>query len=182
MALAHLTLAGALVTMGSAASAASAAVAVAAICGRARPTHARTAGVHAQSLFSSRARARALPARTSPPPTPLAPFPSPRYGVAFSLSLGPVPNILSAELFPMRSRAAAMSVSLAAQFACNTAVGMLFPVARARLGSVRRHVSRWRQKSNHQITRARSPAPDLPCASRGRVRDTSGIHPGRNRP
>jgi len=57
------------------------------------------------------------------------------YGVAFSLSLGPIPNILTSELFPMRARAAAMSVSLAAQFVCNTAVGAGFPALRASLGS-----------------------------------------------
>jgi hypothetical protein len=56
------------------------------------------------------------------------------YGVAFNLSLGPVPNILTAELFPARCRSAAMAASLGAQFLANTAVGLLFPVLRHRFG------------------------------------------------
>lgn len=44
------------------------------------------------------------------------------YGCAFALSLGPIPNILTAELFPMRARSVAMSTSLGAQFLFNTMV------------------------------------------------------------
>lgn len=44
------------------------------------------------------------------------------YGVVFVLSLGPVPNILTAELFPARVRSAAMALSLAAQFGANALV------------------------------------------------------------
>merc|ERR1711974_101407 len=57
------------------------------------------------------------------------------YGSAFALSLGPIPNILTAELFPMRARSIAMSTSLGAQFAFNTMVGFLFPVLRHRFGT-----------------------------------------------
>lgn len=57
------------------------------------------------------------------------------YGVAFALSLGPIPNILTAELFPMRARSASMSVSLGAQFLFNTIVGFAFPILRYRLGT-----------------------------------------------
>jgi hypothetical protein len=44
------------------------------------------------------------------------------YGVVFVLSLGPVPNILTAELFPARVRSAAMACSLGAQFGANALV------------------------------------------------------------
>ena len=57
------------------------------------------------------------------------------YGCAFSLSLGPIPNILTSEMFPMHARAAAMSVSLGVQFACNTLVGFFFPLLRAKIGT-----------------------------------------------
>lgn len=57
------------------------------------------------------------------------------YGVAFALSLGPIPNILTAELFPMRARSVAMSTSLGAQFLFNTMVGMGFPILRHRFGT-----------------------------------------------
>jgi len=57
------------------------------------------------------------------------------YGSAFAFSLGPIPNILTAELFPMRARSAAMSASLAAQFLFNTCVGFGFPILRHKLGA-----------------------------------------------
>ena len=47
------------------------------------------------------------------------------YGSAFAFGFAPIPNILTAELFPMRARSAAMSVSLGAQFLCNTMVGLV---------------------------------------------------------
>ena len=57
------------------------------------------------------------------------------YGCAFSLSLGPIPNIMTAELFPMHARAAAMTASLAVQFVSNTLVGFCFPPLRAAMGT-----------------------------------------------
>lgn len=57
------------------------------------------------------------------------------YGIFFSLGLGPIPNILTAELFPPRARSAAMACSLGTQFVFNTLVSLLFPVLRERLGS-----------------------------------------------
>lgn len=57
------------------------------------------------------------------------------YGCSFALSLGPIPNILTSELFPTRCRSAAMSASLGAQFAANTAVGLAFPVLRHKFGT-----------------------------------------------
>jgi len=57
------------------------------------------------------------------------------YGVAFALSLGPIPNILSAELFPMRARSSCMAVSLGSQFLFNTIVGFTFPILRYHLGT-----------------------------------------------
>ncbi|KAL1526166.1 hypothetical protein AB1Y20_014894 [Prymnesium parvum] len=57
------------------------------------------------------------------------------YGCAFALSLGPIPNILTAELFPMRARSMAMSTSLGSQFLFNTMVGMGFPILRHAFGT-----------------------------------------------
>jgi len=57
------------------------------------------------------------------------------YGSFFVLSLGPIPNILTAELFPSRCRSAAMACSLGSQFLFNTVVGLAFPVLRQRFGS-----------------------------------------------
>jgi len=57
------------------------------------------------------------------------------YGCAFALSLGPIPNILTAELFPLKARSSGMAVSLGAQFFFNTLVGMGFPVLRHKLGT-----------------------------------------------
>ena len=57
------------------------------------------------------------------------------YGCSFALSLGPIPNILTSELFPTRCRSAAMASSLGSQFAFNTAVGLLFPILRHRFGT-----------------------------------------------
>lgn len=56
------------------------------------------------------------------------------YGVFFNLSLGPVPNILTSELFPARCRSAAMATSLGFQFFFNTCVGLLFPVLKSQFG------------------------------------------------
>uniref|UniRef100_A0A7S0J4Y5 Major facilitator superfamily (MFS) profile domain-containing protein n=1 Tax=Calcidiscus leptoporus TaxID=127549 RepID=A0A7S0J4Y5_9EUKA len=57
------------------------------------------------------------------------------YGSAFAFSLGPIPNILTAELFPMRAKSAAMAASLGAQFFFNTCVGMGFPILRHKIGA-----------------------------------------------
>lgn len=56
------------------------------------------------------------------------------YGVFFGLSLGPIPNIYTAESFPTHARSAAMTASLAAQFASHAAVSFYFPVVVARRG------------------------------------------------
>ena len=57
------------------------------------------------------------------------------FGSSFSLSLGPIPNIISAEVFPSRARAAAMAASLWSQFAFQFVVGYFFPILRYRLGT-----------------------------------------------
>ena len=56
------------------------------------------------------------------------------YGVAFGLSLGPIPNIYTAESFPNRVRSAAMTVSLCSQFAAHAAVSFYFPTLMATKG------------------------------------------------
>jgi len=67
--------------------------------------------------------------------TPLALAAVALYGVAFNLSLGPVPNIYTAESFPARARSAAMTTSLTAQFAAHSAVSFFFPVIVASRGA-----------------------------------------------
>mmetsp|Transcript_63411 Transcript_63411/g.143030 ORF Transcript_63411/g.143030 Transcript_63411/m.143030 type:complete len:416 (+) Transcript_63411:818-2065(+) len=57
------------------------------------------------------------------------------YGMCFQLSLGPIPTILSSEVFPSRCRSAGMACSLGSQFFFNTMVGLAFPVLRHRFGS-----------------------------------------------
>ena len=59
------------------------------------------------------------------------------YGVAFSLSLGPVPGMLAAELLPYHARGVGMSMALGAQWTCNTLVSYSFPLLQARLGTTR---------------------------------------------
>ena len=57
------------------------------------------------------------------------------YGIFFNLSLGPVPNIYTAESFPARARSAAMTVSLCAQFLAHAMVSFWFPVLMASRGA-----------------------------------------------
>ena len=57
------------------------------------------------------------------------------FGVFFGLSLGPLPNIISAELFPTRSRSAGVAASTGVQFACNALVAATFPVLTAAIGT-----------------------------------------------
>lgn len=57
------------------------------------------------------------------------------YGSFFVLSLGPIPNILTSEVFPTRVRSPAMSMSLFSQFFFNALVGMAFPILRHKLGT-----------------------------------------------
>lgn len=57
------------------------------------------------------------------------------YGVSFALSIGPIPNIITAEGFPTRVRPTAMAVSLGSQFFFNTLVGFGFPILRHRFGT-----------------------------------------------
>mmetsp|Transcript_22121 Transcript_22121/g.76018 ORF Transcript_22121/g.76018 Transcript_22121/m.76018 type:complete len:354 (-) Transcript_22121:162-1223(-) len=57
------------------------------------------------------------------------------YGVFFGLSLGPMPNILTAETFPTRLRSVAMTTSLAAQFTAQTLVSLFFPALLAAHGA-----------------------------------------------
>ena len=57
------------------------------------------------------------------------------YGVVFVMSLGPVPSILSSEIFPQQHRSVGMSASIASQWGANAAVSMLFPVLQYKLGT-----------------------------------------------
>jgi hypothetical protein len=59
------------------------------------------------------------------------------YGVAFSLSLGPLPGMLAAELLPYHARGVGMSMALGAQWTCNTLVSFSFPLLQARIGTTR---------------------------------------------
>jgi len=57
------------------------------------------------------------------------------YGVAFCLSLGPIPSILSSEVFPPRFRDAGMSTSIFFQWTFNAALTLVFPWVRGRVGT-----------------------------------------------
>ena len=56
------------------------------------------------------------------------------FGVFFGMSLGPIPNILSAEMFPTYVRSTGVSVSTGVQWTCNALVAAAFPVVAARFG------------------------------------------------
>ena len=56
------------------------------------------------------------------------------FGIFFGMSLGPLPNILAAELFPTNVRAAGVSATTTVQWLSNMLVAALFPVATAALG------------------------------------------------
>ena len=57
------------------------------------------------------------------------------YGLFFTLSLGPVANLYTAESFPAGARSAAISVSLCAQFLAHAMVSFWFPVLMASRGA-----------------------------------------------
>lgn len=52
------------------------------------------------------------------------------YRLAFSLSLGPLPYIMTSEFFPQEARAAGVAFSWTSNWAANCAVSLLFPVSR----------------------------------------------------
>ena len=56
------------------------------------------------------------------------------FGVVFGLSLGPLPNIISAELYPTRARSAGVAAATGVQFLSNAFVVAAFPVLRTSLG------------------------------------------------
>ena len=56
------------------------------------------------------------------------------FGIFFGMSLGPLPNILAAELFPTAVRGAGVATTTTVQWVSNMLVAALFPVAAARLG------------------------------------------------
>lgn len=51
------------------------------------------------------------------------------YRMAFSLSLGPLPYIMTSEFFPQEARAAGVAVSWTSNWAANFAVSLLFPIS-----------------------------------------------------
>lgn len=57
------------------------------------------------------------------------------YSSLFSVSLGPLPNMLTSELLPTRARGQAMAVLMGVNNAANVAVTALFPVLQARFGT-----------------------------------------------
>jgi sugar porter (SP) family MFS transporter len=57
------------------------------------------------------------------------------YGIAFSCSLGPIPSILSSELFPSEYRSLGMSTSVSFQWTTNAIVSLMFPVVQAKIGT-----------------------------------------------
>jgi len=57
------------------------------------------------------------------------------YGISFCLSLGPIPSILSSELFPSEFRSVGMSTSVAFQWFFNALVSLMFPVLQAQFGT-----------------------------------------------
>ena len=56
------------------------------------------------------------------------------FGVFFGMSLGPLPNILAAELFPTQARAAGVSATTTVQWLSNMLVAAFFPVASQAFG------------------------------------------------
>ena len=50
-----------------------------------------------------------------------------RFGICFVLSLGPIPNIVTAELMPTACRSYGMSVAVAVQWGTNAADAQGFP-------------------------------------------------------
>ena len=56
------------------------------------------------------------------------------FGVFFGMSLGPLPNILSAELFPTALRAPGVAATTTVQWLSNMLVAALFPLAAATVG------------------------------------------------
>lgn len=56
------------------------------------------------------------------------------YGIMFVMSLGPVPSILSSEVFPSRHRSAGMAISTSSQWLCNALVSMSFPIMMYHMG------------------------------------------------
>ncbi|GMI15367.1 hypothetical protein TrVE_jg2732 [Triparma verrucosa] len=57
------------------------------------------------------------------------------YGVTFCLSLGPIPSILSSEVFPQKYRSIGMSTSIFAQWTFNALVTLYFPVVQSKIGT-----------------------------------------------
>merc|ERR1711871_1111761 len=52
------------------------------------------------------------------------------YRASFSLSLGPLPYIMTSEFFPQEARATGVAVSWTTNWACNFCVSQLFPILR----------------------------------------------------
>lgn len=59
------------------------------------------------------------------------------FGVFFGMSLGPLPGILAAELFPTAARSVGVSACVTVQWLCNALVAAAFPVVAARFGYAR---------------------------------------------
>lgn len=59
------------------------------------------------------------------------------FSVAFSFSLGPVPNILSSEILPSEARSVGMSISVGTQWAFNAALVMMYPILVSAFGTQR---------------------------------------------
>jgi len=57
------------------------------------------------------------------------------YGVTFCLSLGPIPSILSSEVFQQKYRSIGMSTSIFAQWTFNALVTLYFPVVQSKIGT-----------------------------------------------
>jgi predicted MFS family arabinose efflux permease len=57
------------------------------------------------------------------------------YGVSFCLSLGPIPSILSSEIFPPEFRSIGMSTSVGMQWIANAVVSLSFPVLQSQFGT-----------------------------------------------
>jgi sugar porter (SP) family MFS transporter len=57
------------------------------------------------------------------------------YIICFAFSLGPIVWTMISEIFPLRTRAQAVAISTAANWAANFLVSLSFPILRAHLGS-----------------------------------------------
>ena len=57
------------------------------------------------------------------------------FGISFVLSIGPIPSILSSELFPTNHRASGMSASVSAQWGFNALVSFMFPILQYKYGT-----------------------------------------------